>query len=244
MLFMWIGEDQRLTGRLFAPATPSETLVELTDDSHFVQDTIEINDNDESRVSVVQVAYDLAPGESGSKVEDYQKRRVRVDANAVSRAGYGDLRGGRDEERLQVAIKTILSKWIRPGDAVTADRLTSRWLSRYRNGVRILSAALEIKDDAIALGDFVLVTTARLQKPSGAVDAQRQMHITKKKRAGPGRLEVEMIDTGLFRRYMFIAPAGHPDYDAATPAQRRYGFIGSAGVNLVGTMKEDGYYIW
>ena len=46
----------------------------------------------------------------------------------------------------------------------------------------------------------------------------------------------------MYRRYGFIASAGHPDYGSATAAEKLYAFIGDAS-NEVGA-GDDGYYIW
>jgi len=45
------------------------------------------------------------------------------------------------------------------------------------------------------------------------------------------------------RRYGFIAPAGSPDYTAASTEQKKHAYIGKASDNKVNEGKEDGYYI-
>jgi hypothetical protein len=56
-----------------------------------------------------------------------------------------------------------------------------------------------------------------------------------------GRVSVEGVETRISRLYGFIAPAGLPDYDGASPAQRTYGFICNAS-GLTGGV--EGYHIW
>jgi hypothetical protein len=55
--------------------------------------------------------------------------------------------------------------------------------------------------------------------------------------------KVEAVQTKMYRRYGFIAPAGYPDYPSASAAQRERAFIGDAS-NKVNGGTEDGYYIW
>lgn len=57
------------------------------------------------------------------------------------------------------------------------------------------------------------------------------------------KVSIEVIQTKMYRRYGFIAPAGTLDYDSATAAQKEYAFIGDAN-NKVGAALVDGYYIW
>jgi hypothetical protein len=144
-------------------------------------------------------------------------------------------------------VKTILSPWIQnnAAGAAIASQLAVHTLGRYRNPARKIGLDLEVKDDAVKCGDFVYLSTARFQKADGSTDAQRIVEVQSKKRdAASHVLSLGLQDTGLAKRYVFIAPAGTPDYDSATAQQKRYGFIGSMTVNKVGILKEDGYYIW
>jgi len=237
-LSLWVGEDQKVTGRIFAPARPTVTLTELTDNENIIKGSIEIDDNEESRVQVVNVAYDLVAGGDVAKASDYQKVISRADGDGLAPGYYGTT---------AIRVKTILSPWIlnTVAGAAVASRLAVHTLGRYRNPARKVGVDLEVKDDAVKCGDFVYLSTARLQKADGSTDSQRIMEIQSKKRDAMSHvLSYGMQDTGLFRRYGFIAPAGTPVYDSATAPQRRYAFIGSAVGNKVGNLREDGFYIW
>jgi hypothetical protein len=232
LLDIFEDEDQMVSGNLFAPALPTETLATLTDTDNFLKDSVSIDDNNESRVTRVVVAYDLINGAKGDEVGDYNAGQEWVEPELESRAGGGEKRW-----------KIILSKWIQPGDTATASSAAAHIQGRYRNGVRKATASVSLRDDDKKCGQFVLVTTRKLLKPSGATDTDRQMLITKKSHREDDTIELGLVDAILPGRPGFIAPAGYPDYDSATAAQRRYCYIGSAGSNKVGAGQEDGYTI-
>lgn len=237
MLTLLSGEDQKVTGRIFAPPAPSVTLTTLTDGENLLKNSIEIDDNKESRFTICLVAYDLIAGADGKKLADYQKVIGRGDVDGLQPSGYGDRR-----------TRVILSPWIRSNDSATPSRLAVHMLGRFKNGARKVKGRLEVKDDALKCGDFATLMTSRIVRFDGASDS-RIMEIQSKERDPVDHtLTLLMQDTGLIKRYMTIAPAGTPDYNSQSAAQKRYGSIGSAFVgtvgNKVGTLKEDGYYIF
>lgn len=232
MLDLWVDEEGLVTGRVFAPSRPTVTLATLTDDANFIADSVSVDDNDESRITACLVAYDLRSGEKGEEIDDFHDSITTVEPELESDAGYG-----------RRILKAILSQWIQPNDAATASKLSAHYLGRFRQGARKVKAQVELKDDGRQCGDFVQVTTALLQDSFGATDANRQMQIVRKEPQDDGRIALEMIDATLYGKYGFIAPAGHPDWDVATPEERRYCFIGSAGANQLG-LNEDGFLIW
>ena len=233
LLDVFTDEDDLVSGRLFAPALPTETLATLTDDANFLADSQSVDDNDESRVTRVVVASDLATGAKGDSIGDYNDGIVAVEPELESDAGYGEQRA-----------KIVLSQWIGINDTPTATRAATLRLARYRNGVRKLMASIELKDDTVKCGDFVLVTSKYLQRADGSQDANRQMLVASKQPKDNGQIYLLLVDAILPGRPGFIAPAGYPDYDSASPDQRRYCYIGSAGANKVGATHDDGYTIW
>jgi hypothetical protein len=233
MLDIFVGENQSITGHLFAPALPTVSLPTLTDDANLLADSISVDDNDESRLTRVIVAYDLATGAKGDTVGDYNDGVVEVEPELESVAGYGEQR-----------MKIILSQWIGINDSATATKAAAHILGRYRQGVRKVAAAIDLKDDTVKTGDFVLVTTKRLQKATGATDSNRQMLVVSKEPQDDGTINLQLVDAVLPGRPGFIAPAGYPDYDSASFDQRRYCYIGTAGANKVGAASDDGYTIY
>src|SRR5262245_15424450 len=216
LLSLWVGEDQKVTGRIFAPARPSVTLTSIIDNENIVKGSLSVDDNEKSRANIVVVAYDLAAGKNGTEASDYQRVITRVDADGLAAASYGTS---------GIRFKTILSPWIRAGDSATTSRLGVHLLGRFRNPARQLGLDLEVKDDAIRCGDFISLSSAWFVKADGTTDDARIMEVQSKERDPDTHiLSLSLQDTGLSRRYGFIAPAATPDYNSASLTQRRYGF--------------------
>jgi hypothetical protein len=236
MLDLWVGEDQKVTGRVFAPARPDVVLAQLTDTVNIVKGSIEVDDNEQSRVTRALIGYDQAAGTDGSSLADYQQIIEVVDGNAEASNFYGAPR-----------TKVFLNQWIRNGDTATPGKLLNHYLGRFHQPSRRVSFSVELKDEAIKVGDFVQLTTARIQKPDGTPDGPRVMAVLKKQRKDDGTIALETQDTGLIVRTAFFTPSGYPSYDSATVNQRRYGFFGTKIANgkaIVGAAGDDAYYFW
>lgn len=231
--FQWVDEDRLVNTKVFAPPTPSDTLIELTDVANFIADSVEVQQDNEARLSRVAVGWDLIAGKTGDVLGDYAKAALAIDATTEGQLNSGSIRD-----------RIILSKWIPSSDTSQGSATARRILSRFVKGARLVTGSLECKDDDdVKLGSFVYVTTGQIQKPDGSTDSKRIMQVTKKERDSlGGRMKITFLDTGSLKRVLFISPIGHPDYNAATAVQRRYGFIGDTQ-NRVGTLKEDGYYV-
>ncbi|HHL40889.1 MAG TPA: hypothetical protein ENJ37_10320 [Deltaproteobacteria bacterium] len=132
------------------------------------------------------------------------------------------------------------------GDTFAAS-LAGKILSRYRDPVSIVAFDIDINASA---------DTSAMRKPTDVVDLtsdeaadrgrprwtrERIMLTSVEHDVASSRLSVKAVQTRMYRRYGFIAPAGQPDYPSASAAQREYGYIGD-GANKVGG--EEGYHIW
>jgi hypothetical protein len=235
MLWLWVNDAQMLTGRYFAPPRPSSTITTITDDANLIAGSISVDDNDESRVSRVLVAYHLPVGESADTAEDFEKIRIELDVDSEEREFYGDRR-----------LDAVLSQWLQPvtasgisTESEIAKYFTQRVLSRFRYGARRLTASLEIKDDDIEVADVVRVNTSHIQDADGD-NLNAEMHVTKKKRVGGGRVELEFLDTGRNKRPGFYTDAGYPVYGSATDDQKRRAFYADTRGN-VGSPSVPGY---
>lgn len=236
LLFMWINEAQQVTGKLFAPARPTDVLYELTDGANFVKDSLSVDDQDQFRITQVLVAWSLKVGADGSKPEDFAYNRTRVAGDEESTGYYNQHR-----------VKAILSQWLPVASGPIVDSTSQHYLDRFKHGARLVTATVEIKDDVVQLGAFVNVTTSTIATAAGAPDGPRIMQVVKKTPQPNGNIELKMLDTGIFKRYWFWAPSGTPAYDSQTPAQRRYASWAtrvSAIRGIVGAQGDDAYYWW
>jgi hypothetical protein len=231
MLMLWTNDSQQLTGKVFAPNPPGQTITDLTDEANFVQDSIEVDDDDETRLSRVLIAYSLPAGESGDSPGDYEKIRAELDIDSEERELYGDKR-----------LKAILSQWIPADDTFSAAYFTAHWLWLYRNGQRRIRARLEIKDEDIQLGQIVRVTTALLQDAHGS-DAPTLCYAVLKRASEDNTFSIEMLDASLPNRIGFYAPNGLSDYTSASADDKEYGYYGDDN-GFVGSPLEPGYHYW
>jgi hypothetical protein len=232
--FQYVDEDRLVTTRIFAAPAPTETLVELTDATHFLEDSIEVEQDNEARLSRVALGWDLIPGERGDVLGDYAQIALALDPTTEGPGFHGSVRD-----------KIILSQWIRATDIAQAKATSDGILARFIDGARIVTGALEARDDdSVKLGVFVYVTTDQIQKPDGSTDTRRIMQVIRKERdPGGGRMKVRLLDTGILHRPIFFAENTiAADYDSASEQERRYWFIGNAA-NRVGAANDDGYYI-
>lgn len=128
-----------------------------------------------------------------------------------------------------------------------ASTLAGKLLNRYRDPVATMSFDVDINCMATS-SSFMkpadlkdLTTDEGCGKGAASWIKNRVMLTSVRPDFASGRVSVEGIETKMSRRYGFIAPAGLPDYEGASSAQRAYGFVGNAS-NLTGGV--DGYHIW
>lgn len=232
--YQFIDEDRMVNTRFFGPPTPSDTLVELTDVSSFIDDPgVEVEQDNEARLSRVAVGWNLIPGQPGDVLGDFAGQELYVDPETENPAFNASIRD-----------QIILSRWIT--DAGRAQATASRNVTRLRNGAKIMTGSLEAKDDDnVKLGGFVYVTTAKIQKPDGSTDGKRIMLVVRKERdPGGGRMRIRFLDTAMFGRFWFWSGAADalPVYDSATDIQRRFGFWAGANGRIAALNSEP--YRW
>lgn len=132
------------------------------------------------------------------------------------------------------------------GQAYASD-IAQKLLNRYRDPVATVAFDVDMNNIAwasklIKPTDIKDITTDEACVKGGSTWVKERVMLTSV-RPEKDKVSIEVIQTKMYRRYGFIAPAGTPDYDSATAAQKEYAFIGDAN-NKVGAALEDGYYIW
>lgn len=144
-------------------------------------------------------------------------------------------------------VENIAITALNTGTMVTT--LTQKLLSRYRNPAATVSMDVDINSSATGAtfmkpSDIKDVTTDEAcEKGETSWNKERLMLTSVRPDFATGKVSVEAVETKMYRRYGFIAPAGLPDYPLASVDQRRYGFIGDVN-NKVNAGVEDGFYIW
>jgi hypothetical protein len=232
LLHVWQTEDAKIAAKCVAPPYWTDTPKELDDESGFLHASTAWDPGSELRVSRITIYYDPVQADPGSHPANYAGALVVLDWETERQNYYGEVRA-----------KEVFGSWIyREHEALL---LGSRYLIRYRRGAQTFTFAAELKDDDLAVGDFVRISSRDLIDESGAPRERALFEVTKKQRVTDNRLEFTAVDTRLDRRYPVISPASMTaDYDGADEEEReRFGWIGDND-NRVGTAGEDGYYIY
>lgn len=233
--FQFVTDARTIRTKVFAPVRPTETLVELTDVSHFIENSVEVETDLEARLSRVVVGWDLIPGQGGDVLGDYAQAGLALNPAQEGPGAHGTIRD-----------RIILSRWIRASDTGRGQSTAAKILARFINGARIVVGSLEAKDDDnVTLGGFVYVTTAQIQKPDGTTDGMKIMLVVRKERQADGRMSLRFLDTAISGRFGFWQDAaGAPaSYDVATDAQRRLAFWANA-LGKIGATNAEPYLYW
>lgn len=180
------------------------------------------------------------------------------EAVKLTRDGKYKVRGADETRYVRVLVSTDALPATDAADDVTitaldgakyAATLATRLLNRYRSPVSTVSFEIDINSVAfdrtfIKPTDLKDLTTGQAcEKDELSWDRERVMITAVRPDFSSHKVLIEAIETKMYRRYGFIAPAGLPDYTGATEAQKEYAFVGD-GMNKTGAGTVDGYYIW
>jgi len=130
-----------------------------------------------------------------------------------------------------------------------ATQLAQKILNRYRDPVSIINFEMDINNmvynsDLIRPTDLKDITTDEaFEYGSSTWESERVMITRVRPDLSNHRVRIEAVETKLYRRYGFVAPAGQADYPAASPSEKERAYIGDS-TNKVNGAREDGYIIW
>lgn len=226
----WSPTVQKARYRVIVPRPPIETGGTVyTDDNTFIRGSVDIETQDNLRITRSAVDYELeTPTSNKNEAKNYLRTDLAIDLDAESGDEYGAVR--------QESRKSF---WFNADNADAMRALVSRRVAQYRDAPDRISFMVDPKDAAIAEGDLIPIETRDLIDSYGAV---RRVTVLILRRDNRGDCVAYQARTTKFgRRYGFIAPAGHPDYTDATEDERLYAFI----CNSSGFMSDgsDGYLI-
>jgi hypothetical protein len=206
----------------------ADTVATLKDESNISK--IQVDNNEESRVSRTIVYYNRKSLDDEDKTESYLSHSQEKDTDAESADQYNEQAG-----------KNIFSRWIITTSI--ADSVATRYQRRFRNPPKILKFTLELKDNNIQVGNAPIVETDHVVDENGNRLEGRMYQVLEKKQRSQQDFDYEAMDTAWDKNYAVIAPAGYPDWDSASAAQKRYGYI--AGTNgKLGANDDEPFYIF
>jgi len=232
LVSLWHGEDSLIRGKVMAPPWFENPPYELDDESGLIDDSVDIDYNEESRISRVFVHFKPNSDNPGKDPDKFDDLYVAVDNETEDKNFYGE-----------VVPRTIFATFI--NREIEARVLGARLLARFRLGTKKVKGSVELKDYELTTGDFIYITTRDILNVNGT-PKKVLYEILKKGYKKKNEYELLFLDTSIVRRYPVISPTTITyDYDSASEnEQSRYGWVGDSD-NLVGTApnKVDGYYI-
>jgi hypothetical protein len=220
---IWIGEDLKVTVRRNIPNAPGREYYTITDENHILSGSASVDLNEKARLTRCAIYWDKNPIGALDDVLSYSRLEVAVDAAAESPNAYGEM-----------IEKKIFCRWLSATymqeelAAQAVKNFAGRKVLQAREGQTLVSFDLDLKDNAIKTGDWVLLTTDEVLLPNGSPIPGFSFQVVKREMKA-GKIGYQLLKTS-DRRYCIIGPSGQPDYMAASAAQREYGYIaGSAG---------------
>lgn len=226
----WSPVEQKAKFKVIGPRSPMDTSNQLfTDAANIIDGSVQVERLDNLRLTLSAMYYDLLSATANRKEsKNFLRADLTIDVDAESDKEYGS----------RVA-EINYSRWFGAANANAMRALVQRRVTQYRDAPDKISFKLDPQDVAVAEGDLYDIETADLVDAAGNVARTRVLVLRRHDRGT--HLDVVARTTTFNRRYGFIAPAGYPNYSAATEAQRAYAFISdSAGKMSDGT---DGYLI-
>lgn len=131
-----------------------------------------------------------------------------------------------------------------------ASAIAQKLLSRYRDPSAVVAFEVDINNVAynsafIKPTDLKDLTTDEAAEKGRSSWSGRRCFITSvRPDFARGRVKIEAMDAKLDRKYAVIPPAGQPDWDSATDAEKEYAYIGKVGTNTLGAADDPGFYHW
>lgn len=206
----WDDVNQEVKLAALAPLPGNATPTQLTDAGNLLEGSISIKRDEKDVLTECWVHYGVI-----SQVEDLDAKNF---TNTYIQA-LVDEEGA--DKRNTKRIKEVFSRWI-PAQG-NAAQFTGRTLARYGNDPITIIARLDVRDDALMLGDPCEITTRRLVDETGAAVATG-FQVVKVDQTQPGHeISITVMNNGFTGSYGFIMENSAPDRASATEAQKTTG---------------------
>jgi len=220
LIYMWFNEiDQEIKLKAIAPSLGNEIPPTLNEDSHIVEGSVDIVDNEKNRISQIWVYYDqINVTEDREDPANYNRLKLQVDTTNDSE---------NENAYAEKAIRVIYADWFTSGNAGLIITLAGRLLSRYSGTPKKVKFQLDNKDSSIWSGSSLKLQSKYFQDFDGSTLTQN-LQVLKAHDDHDKQLVYLEGETWDFvvNRYGFIAANSMGDYTAESTAnQDAYGFI-------------------
>jgi len=197
------------------PPPGNVAVTDLDDTTNIIEDSIDVKDDQEKRLSQIWVYYNKLDNSKGNDKENFSRVYIQQDATREGVDLYDSAR-----------VRTIFANWMTDANAAQAAQLAGRLLARYSDPPKVISFTLDVKDDALSIGDLADISTHKIQDATGATAAHR-VQIIEKAESVPGHQnKYQAITSSFIGSYGFIGPNTLNDRDVESDENRQaYAFI-------------------
>lgn len=230
----WVNESGKITIRRNIPNAPDRSYKSLPADTAVIAGSQSVKLNDDERVTRVIIYSDHRLLTETGEAKNYGRVDIAIDADAESAAEYGD-----------VKAKTIYSSWVRSGYiqeetfAIHMKNLASRILMRKRDVMPTVQVKTTLKEANIVTGDYTLFSSGCIENADGTDITAWPAEVVKRDEIDNAiQYTLELMRQ---EKVGFIADDSCPDFDAASDADKEYGYITDNAGLINGA---PGYYIW
>lgn len=167
------------------------------------------------------------------------------EAVKITEDGKFDVYGADTTKYLSVIITTASLPTSNQTDTITftaingatyASYLAQSYLSKYRNPSTTFTFDIDLNNVVyngkhMTVTDYKDITSDEFsEKGTLSWNQERIMITSVRPDIEAGKINIEGVETGFYYQYGIIAPAGYPDWDAATESQRAYAYIGRCNI--------------
>lgn len=227
LLDIWESESGQVTaGAAWDSYLTTETRNEVSDEENILLRGSKLDMGVDQRVSRVFVHFNKIEGTAGTEPAHFENKQVHLNSA-------GETVGGK-------RTRVYFSKWIYTYG--TARSLAGKLLSIFLYGAKRYTMRVDIKDDLVlTVGSLFELDSDDHLKAVGSVATRVNTiwRVVQKTEELDGTLVIEAMKARQ-NKYGTIAPAGTPNYDSASAAEKKYCFIADTN-NDLGAANDDGY---
>ena len=154
--YIWWDETlQKIQFRALTAITAAGLPV-LSDEDHFLQDSVQLTESTADRQSRFLIRFDqINPTKRLDDASNYRRRHLAADLQSEGEHEHGSAK-----------MRVINSRWFSAGSLARVQQLGAALLKRYRDPPRVLDAQLDTLDTP-KTGAFFVPDTAAILQPSG-----------------------------------------------------------------------------
>lgn len=219
VLMWWHERDQevKLKGLRFRQLIGPQ----INDDNSIIAESVGVTEDSNALITQSWIFFDInSPFAQPDLLRNYRNVDVRANLDRET-----------EEEYQRKAIREMRTWWLTRADAGTAVEIGTTTLRQYQDVRKVISWAMDPKDDAYWVGDTVGISTRYIQDASGLPDLGNYLITQAEEVVGDRGMILRYVATQLFafvRTGVITHPNGAggdpipapPDYSAASDAEK------------------------